>query len=390
MALNKKPDDNQSGECTSQFDELETYTDEATEDYTEQTNENEFYNTTETTDDTETSSAVNLEKSDEQTENDTYSSQFSELEGYVDDYNSSDFQGEVSDCVVAEITKKKMSPKKLGAIIGIIIAILAILGVAVYFIFFNNTIKGSWAIDNNGTKIYYTFTNDTLDMSVSNGYMHETMSYPIKHNDDNTISLLEAGQVYQKMIYSVEGNLIQGKKLTLSYEGYEQSETVFDFVWAPEAVTLKGPEFTKNDQIIGYWKSTDGYTSFMEFTDDGSIHNYFVSAAYYDDVEWKYNYDGKSIVTISAGTTDEAGNVTGEGEETTVSATIKGDELTIENSNNTDGITQKNTYVRSTKEEYEEFKKNTLAGKLDPALDSSVIATEITTEATTEADTKAE
>ncbi len=404
MALNKKSGDNQSGEYTSQFDELETATDEATENFIENTEANEICYTAETKADTTTTtenitedvtpevSAVSLEKSsdtDTQSENGTYTSQFGELEGYVDDYNSSDFQGEVANCVMPESNKKKINPKKLAVILGITVAVIAALAVGIYFVFFHHSIKGTWAIDNNGTNIYYTFKDDTLEMSVNNGYMQEKLSYNISYGEDNTFSYMTAGQVYQTFTYEITGNLIEGKTLTIALADYLDSKTVFTSVMSPEAVELKGPEFTKNEDIIGYWKSTDGYNTFMEFTDDGSIHNYYVTALYSDDVEWKYNYDGEFIVTLSAGTTDESGNITGEGEETSVAAQIVDDQLTLGNVDDSSSVSQSNIYVRSSKEEYEEYKAQVLAGTYNESDDTVTSATEaVTAEAATEAATE--
>lgn len=393
MALNKNPDDNQLGtqEYTSQFDELESFADKQVE---EEAKTDEFLSTDDSSDygtateDVdkifETSNADSSEVNDEDnntSESSTYTSQFGELEGYVDDYSSGDFQGEVNSSIIAETPKKKMSPKKLAVILGITVAVIAALALGIYFVFFNHSIKGTWVIENNGTKIYYTFNDTTLDMSVTNGYMKEKLSYNISYENDDKFSYMAGEQIYQSFKYKVDGNLLQGKTLTLYYDGYETSEgTVLTYALSPENIELAAPAFTKNEDIIGYWKSTDGYNSYMEFKDNGSLHNYYVTTLYFDDVQWKYNYDGKNVITISSGTTDENGNTTGANEELKVPTKIEDNKLIITNtSNNEDTV-----YVKSSKEEFEEYKTQVLNGTyVDPTDVSTQQATEVTTEEAT-------
>lgn|GEM_PF-1989346 len=341
------------------------------------------------------------EEETEGEEQDAYTSQFGELEDYVEDYNSKDFDGEVAPDAMPK-QKKKM---KRGTLIGIIIAVavvLVILGVGAYFVFFNNTIKGVWVVDQSSTdgstynmNVYYEFGDDSLVMSLDTEYMSEKMTYDVSYLENNKYAFLSAGEPSQTYSYEITGNLFQGKKVSITSDDYEGSQAlVLTYVPFKETVEMQGPEFKKNDDIVGYWKMETSYygmESFMQFTDDGMVNNYTITPLYSDILSFKYNYDGKQITTISAGGTDSDGNTVEAGSDSKIDAAIKDGKLTI-SSGDYDTV-----YVKSSEEEFNEYKKSIADGTYESAtLPSNSSATEVVTgtaegtvQSTTEAVTSA-
>ena len=104
----------------------------------------------------------------------------------------------------------------------------------------------------------------------------------------------------------------------------------------------------------------------------------------------KYNFDGKDIVTLSPGGTNMYYEQIKPGTEEKFSATIEGDKLIV----NQSGAPIE--FTKATKEEYEKFEAEALAGtyeyKEDPTIDYSQyeeLATELSTEETTDSATEA-
>ncbi|MDY2855548.1 MAG: hypothetical protein SOT38_00375 [Oscillospiraceae bacterium] len=278
-----------------------------------------------------------------------YSSQFDELDDYISEDNPDSSKNDIAK------PKKKMKTSTIITIVVIVAVVLAIIGGAVYFIFFNNTIKGIWKYTQTGTdgtvyETYYEFKDNELVLSMSTEYMSEEMTYQISYSD-NSFNYMYNGAVQQSFKYEVTGNLIQGKKVTISYGTGGQTQELTYEMFKPET-ELKGPSFKKNDSIVGYWKTTNmyGMDSFMELTDDGFIHNYTITPIYTDVMTFKYNFDGKQIITLSSGGTDSSGNTVEAGSESKMDASVKDDKLTISNGS------YDTVYEKSSKEEMDKYR----------------------------------
>lgn len=300
----------------------------------------------------EAEAAENAEAEDTaKSENDEqeYASQFGELDDYISEDNPDSSSTDVAK------PKKKMKTGTIITIVVIVAVLLAVIGGAVYFIFFNNTIKGVWKYTQTGTdgtvyETYYEFTDNELILSMSSDYMSEEMIYQVSYGD-NSFNYMYNGAIQQSFKYEVTGNLIQGKKVAISYDKGGQAQELTYEMFKPKT-ELKGPSFKKNDSIVGYWKTTNmyGMETFMELTDDGFIHNYAITPIYTDVVTFKYNFDGKQIITLSAGGTDSSGNTVEAGSESKMDASVKDNKLTISNGS------YDMVYEKSSKEEMDKYR----------------------------------
>ena len=276
--------------------------------------------TTEAPEDTEKSSDINSEKSDDSNKEDIlsefsydddddekYTSQFGELEDYVEGYDKNDFTEKTLAEAEAK-TKKKMKASTKVTIAIITLIVLSALAASVYFVFFNNTIKGKWVVnqtdDNTGqtSSAYYNFGDNYLEVISYDDYIYQKNTYTDVKYEDNTFSIIQDGQVIIKFLYDVKGNLIQGKTLTMTIDGYGD-DGKFDMTntWEiPGAESLKGPEFKNNDSILGIWKKDDsavsyGYIEYVRFDDNGFMTQYSGYNSRIVETIQKYNFDGKNI-----------------------------------------------------------------------------------------------
>ena len=276
--------------------------------------------TTEAPEDTEKSSDINSEKSDDSNKEDIlsefsydddddekYTSQFGELEDYVEGYDKNDFTEKTLAETEAK-NKKKMKASTKVTIAIITLIVLSALAASVYFVFFNNTIKGKWVVnqtdDNTGqtSSAYYNFGDNYLEVISYDDYIYQKNTYTDVKYEDNTFSIIQDGQVIIKFLYDVRGNLIQGKTLTMTIDGYGD-DGKFDMTntWEiPGAESLKGPEFKNNDSILGIWKKDDsavsyGYIEYVRFDDNGFMTQYSGYNSRIVETIQKYNFDGKNI-----------------------------------------------------------------------------------------------
>lgn len=332
------------------------------------------------------------------TESEGYESQFGELEDYVD--SSSDENAEAE--VTTENKKQPMSTKKLAIIAVVSILVVAIIAFGVYYAFFNKSIKsGVWVpvtideatqeiveSEDDSTKQYYKFTDKGMEVYYGNGYATSESSCELTYNA-NSFTMQDGSNL--TLNYEITGNLIDGKFMKLTIAGYEDQPITYK--WSPfvKIPDIEGPEFTKNDDIVGYWKYENGSTVvYKEFTDDGFTKDNVVYPGMKQVSIQKYNFDGKDIVTLSPGGTNMYYEQIKPGTEEKFSATIEGDKLIV----NQSGAPIEFTKV--TKEEYEKFEAEALAGtyeyKEDPTIDYSQyeeLATELSTEETTDSATEA-
>lgn len=279
--------------------------------------------TDEVTENTEKNAAVNLEKSDEESNKDNvlsefsynddgeekkYTSQFGELEEYVEGYDKNDFTEEALAETNAK-NKKKMKASAKITIAVIAVIVLAVLAAGVYFVFFNKAIQGKWIVnqtnDSTGqtSTAYYNFGDNYLEVISYDNYIYQKNTYTDVKYESNSFSIFQDGEVIIKFLYDVQGNLIQGKTLTLTIEGYGD-EGKFDMTntWdIPAYDSLQGPEFKNNDSIIGVWKKEDtsslsyGYIEYVRFDENGFMTQYSGYNSRIVETVQKYNFDGKNI-----------------------------------------------------------------------------------------------
>ncbi len=325
-----------------------------------------------------------------------YTSQFGELEEFLEDY----------DTVTEEATpttkkaSKSLSTKATAIIAVIAVLLVALIAFGVYFLFFNNSIKsGMWVpvkLDETtqeyvetaeeGVEQYYKFTDTKWIACGGNDYA-SSYSETDAVLTDSTLEMKDSS----KMIfnYTITGNVIKGKYLTFTIPGYDDEPLTFK--WKPSVKMPKqnGPEFKKNESILGYWLYTDPYYGmnfYLEFTDDGEFNEYTADTGFVSITSQKYNYDGENIITLSPGGVDAYNQEIKAGTEIKEKAVVEGDTLTLYQNE------IPFTFTRSSKEDYEKYRDAVLAGTYEyPTADFSQlqIPTEIvTTEATTEATTQ--
>lgn len=338
------------------------------------------------------------EDNEDITDDNGYSSQFGELEEFVD--NSTDLEN--ASVASAEKKRKSLSTKQISIIAVVAIVLVAVIALGAYFVFFNNSIKsGAWVpvsidettqevieSDDETTKQYYKFTDTQMVVYYANGYATSESSCNITY-DGNTFVMQDGTGL--TLTYEISGNLIKGKFLTLTIAGYEEQPLTYK--WSPnvDIPELTGPEFTVNEEILGYWKYTNGSNIvYKEFTEDGITNEYTAYEGTRQKYSQMYNYDGENITTLSPGGTNLYGETVDPGTEETNQAVIEGDTLTLYQSS----IPYE--FTRSSKEEYEEYESAVLAGTYEyPTVDYSqyevdteVATTETTEEVTTEAVTE--
>lgn len=338
-----------------------------------------------------TSKKVNLEKNvietyedDTEEEDEKYVSQFGELEDFVEGYQSEDFNSGSIESVMPP--KKKMSQKTLVTIIVTVAVIVVALAVGAYFVFFNNSVKGTWIYtdENTSTSSYYVFTGNQMQIIAGDDYMSQKNTYSNVKYEGNTISIMSGENIGAQYTYTITGNLIQGKTLTLSMDGYTVAELTNAWkIELPEE--LKGPDFEKNDDIVGVWKNADvtGYVDYMSFSDDGLMIQVMGDNSSIQEVTQKYNFDGEAI------------NLKYDDTDYPVTARIEDGKLIVTSSKlDTSTFTYQEVeivYEKVTQEEFDETKKSLLAGTCEiptsaPTSASSTeqSATEATTEETSE------
>ncbi len=328
-----------------------------------------------------------------------YSSQFGELEEFLEDYDTVNEEAEAT----AINAKKGLSTKATAIIAVIAVLLVAIIALGAYFVFFNNSIKmGVWVpvtldeatqeyveTDQDGVKQYYKFTNTHMIYCFGNEYASSCSESEIELADGSIV--MKDGSSFT-LNYEVTGNLIKGKYLTLVIAGYEDQPLTYKWKIAEKMPEHQGPDFTKNDEILGYWVYTNAYGEnvYKEFTDDGVTNEYTAYQGTVKSYTQKYNFDGENVITLSPGGTDLYGAEIAPGSEDKNQAVIDGDTLTLYQ------YEMPYEFKKSSKEDYEKYRDAVLAGTYEyPTEDLSqyelsteVVTTELTTEATTEATTE--
>ena len=315
----------------------------------------------------------------EQEENSGYVSQFRELEEFTEDT-------ETESMVVA---KKPKSTKKVVLISVIVVCLLLAGALGVYFVFFDKSIYGAWVntqTSSDGTQLstYYVFERNSLETYSANEYVYQKTIYNQVKYDGNTFGILQDGEVSMRCSYNVTGNLIKGKQLSYTMEGYEEREPVemksVRKKDIPNADNLKGPKFKMNDKIVGVWEKEDNveYMEYLIFDETGKMTLFNADNSSMQESVQKYNFDGKELT------------MAGKTEDTKIKASVDGKTFSVTMESIYVGeIVQK--YNKITDEEFSQIKAKLKEGTYEiPTAPTIPIeeSTEITTEAVTEFSTK--
>lgn len=325
----------------------------------------------------ENSEESNFNDKSEDDENSDYISQFGELEGFVEGYEKNDFDGGVAVDAMPE-NKKKMKKKTLITIIVVVAIVIIGLAVGAYFVFFNNSIKGTWMEEGeDGANTYYVFNDNSFEIISGNEYTTQKSIYSDVQYDNGTMSIMAYGEVYMRFTYSVSGNLIQGKTLSLTMEGYESSGAIeLKNAWNVDVPQeLSGPEFKKNDEIIGVWKGvdTDGYIDYIVFDDNGNMTQVMGDNSRMNETKQKYSFDGSKI------------NMKYNEQEYSVDASVDGKKLQITSFNQYTYAETVMKYEKTTQEEYDKTLSSLRAKNCEIPTIAATEASTSSTEANTEA-----
>lgn len=236
-------------------------------------------------------------------------------------------QSAETETVDAQTEKKTKVQKPI--IIAACILLVAILGFVCFRVFFNNSVVGTWVIENDATSdeasdadsniIYYTFDKDgnaylttgtmkvagTWDYVDTQGATSDQMSDKFKVQ----ISYFFNGT----FDYQVIGNEITGRKMVLN-DGNQEYNFVSKSI--PKADLKPAEDFKAEPKLVGTWKNTEYNLSYV-FNEDGTCHINQMDQLYLDGV---YTVaDGKVDITyLAQGVT-----------KTSIDYIIDGDKITI-------------------------------------------------------------
>lgn len=180
--------------------------------------------------------------------------------------------------------KKKLISTPI--IIAAIILVAAIVAGSVYFLFFNNSVAGTWVFDENTSSAdqasktknenvrYYTFNNDgsasisvgTIQVNGTWKYTNDSSASPDEGKKFIEINILPA--VSGTFEVKVEGNIFTGKTLTLTTQN-----TPIKFVSASkvEPKLEVSKKFKPVKEVTGSWKYKDTYSNYnYKFNEDGT------------------------------------------------------------------------------------------------------------------------
>lgn len=240
---------------------------------------------------------VKEETVEEQSEN--YESQFGELEDFTEDDNKND---DIE--TKTKIGKKSINKKKVRIISVIVAVIVIVLAVGVYFVFFNKSPKGIWVYEGNteegAVNVYYNFSDNSLETVSGDEYVTRKATYYNINYDKNSFNLNLSEENVSKIVYNISGNMIKGRTLSFYFESSPDQKTELKSINSMDDVPteLKGPEFVKNDEIIGVWRNTSksGILEFIVFDDKGYMtQSQIISNTYSTEATQRYTFDGKKV-----------------------------------------------------------------------------------------------
>ena len=272
-------------------------------------NDNEFENENLTDNDNLTkieNSPVDENNTSEDTEN-NYVSQFGELAEFDDSGEDTAVDEPIQN---TQKKRKSMSTKKFIVVTVISAVLILCLALGTYFVFFNKTVFGKWVqtqTSEDGSQTintYYVFRGNSIEISSADQYTYQKNIFNDVQYDKDTFSILQDGKVYMRCSYTVEGNLIQGKKLSYAMEGYEDQQIeLTNTSDVPTSDALEGPELKLNDRILGVWKNADvtDYVEYLIFDETGKMTQFSADNSAMRETVCKYNFDGKQLVLRNNG-----------------------------------------------------------------------------------------
>ena len=326
-------------------------------------NDNEFENENLTDNDNLTkieNSPVDENNTSEDTEN-NYVSQFGELAEFDDSGEDTAVDEPIQN---TQKKRKSMSTKKFIVVTVISAVLILCLALGTYFVFFNKTVFGKWVqtqTSEDGSQTintYYVFRGNSIEISSADQYTYQKNIFNDVQYDKDTFSILQDGKVYMRCSYTVEGNFIQGKKLSYAMEASD---------------ALEGPEFKLNDKILGVWKNADvtDYVEYLIFDETGKMTQFSADNSAMRETVCKYNFDGEQLVLRN------------NGEDLKRDVTIEKDTLSIKTESLYVGeITLQ--YQKISSEEFEKIKTELAQGICEIPTSPELSTEEVTSSSSTE------
>ncbi len=181
---------------------------------------------------------------------------------------------------------KKVKVQK-PIIIAACVLIAALIAAGVYFLFFNNSVVGTWVIDESAstsdeaskTKAeenirYYTFNDDgtasiklgTIEIFGTWNYTDTSSSSADEKTDKIDIEILPI--IKGTFEFELKGNAFSGRVFTLTSN---QSSIDFKSASKVEPDLKVSAKFKADKNVTGKWKNKD-YNLIYDFKDDGTCH----------------------------------------------------------------------------------------------------------------------
>lgn len=182
-------------------------------------------------------------------------------------------------------------------IISLIIVLVTVIGFLVYRVFLNTSVVGVWTINNTATADEATTADeDTPELYLSlesdnkaaayQGNMKVVGTYVLSETEEGekNIEIDIPTALTGTFGYTVSGNELTGRSLSLTYGEGEQAQKI-DFnsarLTTPEVKPEEG--FEPNDKLTGKWTYDDGFNKISyEFKADGTGVFNNANTLYYD------------------------------------------------------------------------------------------------------------
>ncbi len=183
----------------------------------------------------------------------------------------------------AETKKKGLIQPTI--IISLIIVLVTVIGFLVYRVFLNTSVVGVWVLNDTATADEATSSDENIpELFVSFEEDYKAVAYEgnLRLFGNYAFSETEDGEKYIEIDiptaltgtfgYTVSGNELTGRSLSLTYGDGEQAQKI-DFNSAKLTIPEVKPEedFEPNDKLTGKWTYDDGFNKMSyEFKADGT------------------------------------------------------------------------------------------------------------------------